>query len=138
MLINFCKSMWQGTFSWWKSGCSWLLSFYWYVISNNSPHPTPFNIHSSINMLWNHQIDLLDLLKVYVCVDHLHHSWIMLLIRFQLPNLGCIFHDFCPFFTSAGALYLHFATSVIHEITTALGIYCFRWERNFLATASVN
>lgn len=26
------------------------------------------------------------------------------------------------------ALYLHFATSVIHEITTALGIYCFRWE----------
>ncbi|XP_076957398.1 choline/ethanolaminephosphotransferase 1-like isoform X2 [Bidens hawaiensis] len=24
------------------------------------------------------------------------------------------------------ALYLHFATSVIHEITTALGIYCFR------------
>ncbi|KAI3807644.1 hypothetical protein L1987_23577 [Smallanthus sonchifolius] len=24
-----------------------------------------------------------------------------------------------------GALYLHFATSVIHEITTALGIYCF-------------
>ncbi|KAJ9546154.1 hypothetical protein OSB04_025861 [Centaurea solstitialis] len=25
-----------------------------------------------------------------------------------------------------GALYLHFATAVIHEITTALGIYCFR------------
>lgn len=25
-------------------------------------------------------------------------------------------------------LYLHFATSVIHEITTALGINCFRWE----------
>ncbi|KAL8121017.1 hypothetical protein AgCh_017977 [Apium graveolens] len=28
-----------------------------------------------------------------------------------------------------GALYLHFATSVIHEITTALGIYCFRITR---------
>ncbi|KAF8389857.1 hypothetical protein HHK36_024374 [Tetracentron sinense] len=28
------------------------------------------------------------------------------------------------------ALYLHFATSVIHEITTALGIYCFRKEIN--------
>lgn len=26
----------------------------------------------------------------------------------------------------SAALYLHFATSVIHEITTALGIYCFR------------
>ncbi|PKI53151.1 hypothetical protein CRG98_026456 [Punica granatum] len=26
-------------------------------------------------------------------------------------------------------LYLHFATSVIHEITTALGIYCFRITR---------
>ena len=26
------------------------------------------------------------------------------------------------------SLYLHFATSVIHEITTALGIYCFRWS----------
>ncbi|CAH8351537.1 unnamed protein product [Eruca vesicaria subsp. sativa] len=30
---------------------------------------------------------------------------------------------YCIFTT---ALYLHFATSVIHEITTALGIYCFR------------
>ncbi|XP_073055072.1 choline/ethanolaminephosphotransferase 1-like isoform X2 [Primulina eburnea] len=28
-----------------------------------------------------------------------------------------------------GVLYLHFATSVIHEITTALGIYCFRITR---------
>uniref|UniRef100_M4ECK9 Aminoalcoholphosphotransferase n=1 Tax=Brassica campestris TaxID=3711 RepID=M4ECK9_BRACM len=30
------------------------------------------------------------------------------------------------------ALYLHFATSVIHEITTALGIYCFRFELIYL------
>lgn len=28
-----------------------------------------------------------------------------------------------------GSLYLHFATSVVHEITTALGIYCFRITR---------
>ncbi|KAF5940159.1 hypothetical protein HYC85_021326 [Camellia sinensis] len=28
-----------------------------------------------------------------------------------------------------GSLYLHFAVSVIHEITTALGIYCFRVTR---------
>ncbi|GMJ04574.1 aminoalcoholphosphotransferase 1 [Hibiscus trionum] len=28
-----------------------------------------------------------------------------------------------------GSLYFHFATSVIHEITTALGIYCFRITR---------
>jgi len=27
---------------------------------------------------------------------------------------------------NAVTLYLHFATSVIHEITNALGIYCFR------------
>jgi ethanolaminephosphotransferase len=27
------------------------------------------------------------------------------------------------------SLYAHFATSVIHEITTALGIYCFRITR---------
>ncbi|XP_024018239.1 choline/ethanolaminephosphotransferase 1 [Morus notabilis] len=33
---------------------------------------------------------------------------------------------FCVFTV---ALYLHFATSVIHEITTALGIYCFRITR---------
>ncbi|KAL8193108.1 hypothetical protein R6Q57_027012 [Mikania cordata] len=30
------------------------------------------------------------------------------------------------FCTYTAALYLHFATSVIHEITTVLGIYCFR------------
>ncbi|XP_057963014.1 choline/ethanolaminephosphotransferase 1 isoform X1 [Malania oleifera] len=33
---------------------------------------------------------------------------------------------YCVF---TGALYLHFATSVINEITTALGIYCFRITR---------
>ncbi|KAK9934869.1 hypothetical protein M0R45_021998 [Rubus argutus] len=33
---------------------------------------------------------------------------------------------YCAFTAS---LYLHFATSVIHEITTALGIYCFRITR---------
>ncbi|KAL7091115.1 hypothetical protein ABFS83_12G084100 [Erythranthe nasuta] len=33
------------------------------------------------------------------------------------------------FFAYTVALYLHFATSVIHEITTALGIYCFRITR---------
>ncbi|KAL3631291.1 Cholinephosphotransferase 1 [Castilleja foliolosa] len=33
------------------------------------------------------------------------------------------------FFAYTVALYMHFATSVIHEITTALGIYCFRITR---------
>ncbi|KAK6133985.1 hypothetical protein DH2020_032261 [Rehmannia glutinosa] len=33
------------------------------------------------------------------------------------------------FFAYTVALYLHFATSVVHEITTALGIYCFRITR---------
>lgn len=35
------------------------------------------------------------------------------------------FHHESILFKTVG-LYLHFATSVIHEITTALGIYCFR------------
>ncbi|KAL8518380.1 hypothetical protein ACS0TY_009675 [Phlomoides rotata] len=33
------------------------------------------------------------------------------------------------FFAYSAMLYLHFATSVIHEITAALGIYCFRITR---------
>ncbi|ONH90988.1 hypothetical protein PRUPE_8G087200 [Prunus persica] len=33
---------------------------------------------------------------------------------------------YCAF---TGTLYLHFATSVVHEITTALGIFCFRITR---------
>ncbi|KAL9233041.1 hypothetical protein vseg_008084 [Gypsophila vaccaria] len=33
------------------------------------------------------------------------------------------------YFAFTAALYLHFATSVIHEITTALGIFCFRITR---------
>jgi ethanolaminephosphotransferase len=33
------------------------------------------------------------------------------------------------YFSFTVTLYLHFATSVIHEITTALGIYCFRITR---------
>ncbi|KAL5987516.1 Cholinephosphotransferase 1 [Asimina triloba] len=34
---------------------------------------------------------------------------------------------YCVFTVS---LYMHFATSVVHEITTALGIYCFRYNRS--------
>ncbi|KAG8366517.1 hypothetical protein BUALT_Bualt17G0088200 [Buddleja alternifolia] len=42
------------------------------------------------------------------------------------------------FFIYSAALYLHFATSVIHEITTALGIYCFRiFSKTFSMTSSV-
>ncbi|KAF3589500.1 hypothetical protein F2Q69_00026570 [Brassica cretica] len=37
-----------------------------------------------------------------------------------------VLRGYCIFTVS---LYLHFATSVIHEITTALGIYCFRITR---------
>lgn len=38
------------------------------------------------------------------------------------------FTDKFIFLIKLVTLYLHFATSVVHEITTALGIYCFRWE----------
>ena len=34
----------------------------------------------------------------------------------------------------AVALYMHFATSVIHEITNALGIHCFRFVHQFITT----
>lgn len=43
-----------------------------------------------------------------------------MMLNFTVPDIALLL-------TTAG-LYLHFATSVIHEITTALGIYCFRWD----------
>ncbi|KAI4357915.1 hypothetical protein L6164_001831 [Bauhinia variegata] len=43
-----------------------------------------------------------------------------------LVNERLVLLGFCIF---SVALYLHFATSVINEITTALGIYCFRITR---------
>ncbi|TYJ98179.1 choline/ethanolaminephosphotransferase 1 [Cucumis melo var. makuwa] len=53
------------------------------------------------------------------------------LVDESLVVLGyCLFTDRSVRSTkSLRALYLHFATSVIHEITTALGIYCFRITR---------
>ncbi|XAR65354.1 Ethanolaminephosphotransferase [Bertholletia excelsa] len=43
-----------------------------------------------------------------------------------LVDEGWVLLLYCAYTVS---LYLHFATSVIHEITTALGIYCFRITR---------
>ncbi|CAJ2638606.1 unnamed protein product [Trifolium pratense] len=43
-----------------------------------------------------------------------------------LVNERLVLLGYCAF---TGALYLHFATSVIREITDALGIYCFRITR---------
>ncbi|KAF7827897.1 choline/ethanolaminephosphotransferase 1 [Senna tora] len=43
-----------------------------------------------------------------------------------LVNERFVLLGFCAF---TGTIYLHFAISVIHEITTALGIYCFRITR---------
>ncbi|GAU36562.1 hypothetical protein TSUD_277680 [Trifolium subterraneum] len=43
-----------------------------------------------------------------------------------LVNERLVLLGYCAFTAS---LYLHFATSVIHEITDALGIYCFRITR---------
>lgn len=50
----------------------------------------------------------------------------------RLNNGVPLFDEFwvvLGFFAYTVTLYLHFATSVIHEITTALGIYCFRITR---------
>jgi hypothetical protein len=38
------------------------------------------------------------------------------------------------FINFAVALYMHFATSVIHEMTNALGIHCFRFVNPHLIT----
>ncbi|KAI9092081.1 hypothetical protein K1719_028016 [Acacia pycnantha] len=43
-----------------------------------------------------------------------------------LVDEALVLLGYCAFTVT---LYLHFATSVIHEITTALGIYCFRITR---------
>ncbi|BFG40300.1 hypothetical protein CerSpe_265740 [Prunus speciosa] len=43
-----------------------------------------------------------------------------------LVDESLVLLGYCAF---TATLYLHFATSVVHEITTALGIYCFRITR---------
>ncbi|XP_054824845.1 choline/ethanolaminephosphotransferase 2-like [Prosopis cineraria] len=43
-----------------------------------------------------------------------------------LVNERLVLLGFCAY---SVIIYMHFATSVIHEITTALGIYCFRITR---------
>lgn len=72
----------------------------------------------------------------YVLCPSLHfpaQSWLVFvlnktevlhLFRAPLVDEVWVLLGYCIFTAS---LYLHFATSVIHEITAALGIYCFRW-----------
>ncbi|KAF7125024.1 hypothetical protein RHSIM_Rhsim12G0066500 [Rhododendron simsii] len=60
----------------------------------------PFGIANALTARLNDGVPLVD------------ERWVLLL--------------YCAY---TAALYLHFATSVIHEITTALGIYCFRITR---------
>lgn len=61
-------------------------------------------------------------------------QWVGCSLVLLMWLLFCLFSPpFChvlwliKFFCFSVTLYLHFATSVIHEITTALGICCFRW-----------
>ncbi|XP_009366475.2 choline/ethanolaminephosphotransferase 1 isoform X1 [Pyrus x bretschneideri] len=60
----------------------------------------PFAIANALTAKLNDGVPLVD------------ESWVLL--------------GYCAF---TATLYLHFATSVVHEITTALGIYCFRVTR---------
>ncbi|XP_058193477.1 choline/ethanolaminephosphotransferase 2-like isoform X2 [Rhododendron vialii] len=60
----------------------------------------PFGIANALTARLNDGVPLVD------------ERWVLLL--------------YCAY---TAALYLHFATSVIHDITTALGIYCFRITR---------
>ncbi|OIV96343.1 hypothetical protein TanjilG_09770 [Lupinus angustifolius] len=52
--------------------------------------------------------------------------FIIFLGRVPLVDERLVLLGYCVF---SVALYLHFATTVIHEITDALGIYCFRITR---------
>ncbi|KAH7833412.1 hypothetical protein Vadar_006127 [Vaccinium darrowii] len=69
----------------------------------------PFGIANALTARLNDGVPLVD------------ERWVLLL--------------YCAY---TAALYLHFATSVIHEITTALGIYCFRLESACVVTVNEN
>jgi hypothetical protein len=51
-------------------------------------------------------------------------TYVIYYYNFYFSYIFLLFDDYTS--TNAASLYLHFATSVIHEITDALGIYCFR------------
>ncbi|XP_028053812.1 choline/ethanolaminephosphotransferase 1-like isoform X4 [Camellia sinensis] len=75
------------------------------IFSSNNPEAMslfylPFAIANALTARLNDGVPLVD------------DRWVLLLY--------CVY---------TGSLYLHFAVSVIHEITTALGIYCFRVTR---------
>lgn len=85
------------------------------------------------------QVLLLDVIRTFRYCSSLEFCFLALLfslreIRYVLIS-SCVTNDESSltaaklvFLVNSVALYLHFATSVIHEITTALGIYCFRWD----------
>ncbi|KAI7978963.1 Choline/ethanolaminephosphotransferase 2, partial [Camellia lanceoleosa] len=98
------------------------------------------------------QIDKWDYLSPYDLIGNYPHliysgNWIRIWVPcvFILPSLShckcshARLNDGVPlvderwvlllYCVYTGSLYLHFAVSVIHEITTALGIYCFRVTR---------
>lgn len=88
---------WQSSFSWWVVGCSWLLCIHRYIAC--CMHELMYTMDMHLNLPVN----------IFI-----HHSSVQFLSTSYFLSLYSV------------GLYLHFATSVIHEITTALGIYCFR------------
>ncbi|KAJ7943247.1 Choline/ethanolaminephosphotransferase 1 [Quillaja saponaria] len=95
----------------------------------------PFAVANALTAKLNDGVPLVD--------EGLGSSWVLCIyrdlqdrpeLRLQPSTdsgLNCVFKSstFNGERPELPTLYLHFATSVIHEITTALGIYCFRITR---------
>ncbi|KAK7828629.1 choline/ethanolaminephosphotransferase 1 [Quercus suber] len=84
-------------------------------------------------MILAHLCDEPKGLKTNMCISLLYLPFALANVLTARLNDGVPLVDerlvlllYCAF---SVVLYLHFATSVIHEITTALGIYCFRITR---------
>jgi ethanolaminephosphotransferase len=84
-------------------------------------------------MILAHLCDEPKGLKTNMCMSLLYIPFAIANVLTAKLNDGLPLVDECwvllGYCIYTGGLYLHLATSVIHEITTALGIYCFRITR---------
>lgn len=133
--------LWQSSFSWWEVCSSFLLSilrygdfqlyfilFYAYYQFWKLLFCTSYKFLFPI-ICFKCNVVLAEL-RFWKSILGICFDTVTIALRFFYCDF-VIFFLFCAwqtFLLNSAGLYLHFATSVIHEITTALGIYCFRWE----------
>ena len=147
--------LWQNSISWWVLGSSWLLRIHryeWYWPRNPAYDQlleTPlFVCVASINITISYRTHFhyfwpwislkssifgiwfdLDLLIKGTLFANESVAWLWLTWCLTFCFICRIFVADKILLLLSVTLYLHFATSVIHEITTALGINCFRWVK---------